>query len=80
MRMEFQWLTDIRITRNNAEKIAGAGRKHWKIENEGFNRQKNWHGYITHACNHGATAMKKKGIKKKQKIYLPNCWQTLDGN
>ena len=58
MRTDFQWLISIRITRKNAEKIARAGRKHWKIENEGFNRQKNWQGDITHACNHDATAMK----------------------
>ncbi len=36
VRMDFQWLTSIRITGNNAEKIAGAGRKRWKIENEGL--------------------------------------------
>lgn len=58
VRTEFQWLTSIRITRKNAEKTAGAGRKRWKIENEGFNRQKNWQGNITHACSHDATAMK----------------------
>lgn len=58
VRTDFQWLTSIRITRNNAEKTAGAGRKRWKIENEGFNRQKNWQGDITHACSHDATAMK----------------------
>ena len=57
-RKEFQWLTDIRITEKNAERIAGAGRKRWKIENEGFNRQKNWQGNITHACSWDATAMK----------------------
>lgn len=58
VRTDFQWLTNIRITRKNAEKIAGAGRKRWKIENEGFNRQKNWQGDITHACSWNATAMK----------------------
>ena len=58
VRTEFQWLTDIGITKKNAEKIAAAGRKRWKIENEGFNRQKNWQGDITHACSHDATAMK----------------------
>ena len=58
MRTEFQWLTSIRITEKNAEKIADAGRKRWKIENEGFNRQKNWQGDITHACSWDATAMK----------------------
>lgn len=58
VRTEFQWLTSIRITPKNAEKTAGAGRKRWKIENEGFNRQKNWQGDITHACSWDATAMK----------------------
>jgi len=58
VRTEFQWLTGIRITEKNAKKIAGAGRKRWKIENEGFNRQKNWQGDITHACSWDATAMK----------------------
>ncbi len=58
MQTRFQWLTGIRITEKNAEKIAGAGRKRWKIENEGFNRQKNWQGDITHACSWDATAMK----------------------
>lgn len=38
VRKEFQWLTSIRITKKNAEKVSGAGRKRWKIENEGFNR------------------------------------------
>lgn len=58
VRTEFQWLTSIRITKKNAEKMASAGRKRWKIENEGFNRQKNWQGDITHACSWNATAMK----------------------
>ena len=57
-RMEFQWLTNLRITEKNAEKIVKAGRKRWKIENEGFNRQKNWQGGITHACSHHTEAMK----------------------
>ena len=39
---EFQWLCSIKISKENAEKMAEAGRKRWKIENEGFNRQKNW--------------------------------------
>lgn len=34
VRTQFQWLTSIRITKKNAEKIAQAGRKRWKIENE----------------------------------------------
>ena len=38
---KFQWITNIKITKKNAEKIASSGRKRWKIENEGFNIQKN---------------------------------------
>ncbi len=55
---EFQWLTSFVITKNNAERIAGIGRKRWKIENEGFNRQKNWQGDITHVCSWNEQAMK----------------------
>lgn len=58
VRKEFQWLTSIGITNRNAEKLAATGRKRWKIENEGFNRQKNWQGDITHACSWNITAMK----------------------
>ena len=58
IRTEFQWLTSIRISKRNAEKVAAAGRKRWKIENEGFNRQKNWQGDITHACSWDKNAMK----------------------
>lgn len=57
--VEFQWLTNIRITVKNAGKIVAAGRKRWKIENEGFNRQKHWQGEVlTHACSWDANAMK----------------------
>ena len=52
---KFQWITNIKITKKNAEKIA---RKSWKIENEGFNRQKNWQGDITHACSFNENAIK----------------------
>ncbi len=58
VKVGFQWLTSIRLTERNAEKVAGAGRKRWKIENEGFNRQKNWQGDITHACSWDERAMK----------------------
>jgi hypothetical protein len=54
----FQWITNIVITKNNAFKIANTGRIRWKIENEGFNRQKNWQGDITHACSWNERALK----------------------
>ena len=55
---EFQWLSSIRITKGNAERMAETGRKRWKIENEGFNRQKNWQGSITHICSWDEQAQK----------------------
>jgi hypothetical protein len=58
IRTEFQWLTSMIITSKNAERLAAIGRKRWKIENEGFNRQKNWQGDITHVCSWNVQAMK----------------------
>ena len=58
IRTEFQWLTSITITKKNAEKMAATGRLRWKIENQGFNRQKNWNGDITHACSWNINALK----------------------
>lgn len=54
----FQWITNIEITQKNALKIAKTGRLRWKIENEGFNRQKNWQADITHACSWNEWALK----------------------
>ena len=54
----FEWITSIEITKGNALRLAGAGRKRWKIENQGFNRQKNWQGNLTHACSHNENAQK----------------------
>lgn len=55
---EFAWITDITITKNNARKIVNAGRNRWKIENQGFNRQKHWQGNIEHACSWNEQAQK----------------------
>lgn len=55
---EFAWITSIEITKNNAKKIVKAGRNRWKIENQGFNRQKHWQGKIEHACSWDACAQK----------------------
>ena len=35
-----------------------AGRNRWKIENQGFNRQKHWQGNIEHACSFQEQAQK----------------------
>ena len=55
---EFKWITNIEITKRNAEKVARAGRLRWKIENQGFNRQKHWQGHLEHACSWNAQAQK----------------------
>ena len=55
---EFAWITSIEITKSNAKKIVRAGRNRWKIENQGFNRQKHWQGNIEHACSFHERAQK----------------------
>ena len=55
---EFAWITNIKITEKNARKIVMAGRNRWKIENQGFNRQKRWQGNIEHACSWNAQAQR----------------------
>lgn len=44
--------------KENAKKIVRAGRNRWKIENQGFNRQKHWQGNIEHACSFQEQAQK----------------------
>lgn len=55
---EFVWITNIEITDKNAQKLVQAGRSRWKIENQGFNRQKRWQGNIEHACSFDEQAQK----------------------
>ena len=55
---EFAWITSIKITNKNAKKLVEAGRNRWKIENQGFNRQKRWQGDIEHACSFHEKAQK----------------------
>lgn len=55
---EFQWLTSLCVSVKNVEKVAATGRLRWKIENQGFNRQKHWNGDITHACSWDSNALK----------------------
>ena len=37
----FRWITNLEINKRNLEELIQAGRWRWKIENEGFNNQKN---------------------------------------
>lgn len=55
---KFTFITNIPITKNNAEKILHGGRSRWKIENEGFNNQKNVKNNIEHLCSKDYIAMK----------------------
>ena len=55
---EFKFITSLKINKTNAKKMVVAGRNRWKIENQGFNRQKNWQGNIEHACSHNERAQK----------------------
>ena len=49
----FTWVTDLKITRDNALQLMKGGRARWKIENETFNTLKN-HGYqFEHNFGHG---------------------------
>lgn len=38
---EFVWITNFNVTNRNVEELGEGGRHRWKIENEGFNDQKN---------------------------------------
>ncbi|HKB42397.1 MAG TPA: hypothetical protein VKD72_38580 [Gemmataceae bacterium] len=37
----FAWITDLKLTATTVERVAASGRAQWRIENEGFNTQKN---------------------------------------
>lgn len=54
----FVFVTNIQFTKRNSLKIVMAGRSRWKIENEGFNNQKNIRYDIEHACCLDYQAMK----------------------
>ena len=54
----FQWITSIRLGKRNLEEMVYAGRGRWKIENEGFNKQKNGIYDIEHLNSYNRTAMK----------------------
>ena len=54
----FQWITNIELTNRNLEEMIGAGRGRWKIENEGFNNQKNGIYDIEHLNSRNSNAMK----------------------
>jgi hypothetical protein len=54
----FQWISSIELTDRNLEEIIVAARGRWKIENEGFNNQKNGLYRIEHLNSKNSNAMK----------------------
>ena len=54
----FQWMTSIELTKRNLGEMTEAGRGRWKIENEGFNNQKNGIYDIEHLNSRNSNAMK----------------------
>ena len=55
---EFVYMTDLPITNKNIENSINLGRKRWKIENEGFNIQKNGTFDIGHLYSKNQVAIK----------------------
>lgn len=55
---EFVYMTDLPITNKNIEESIVLGRKRWKIENEGFNIQKNGTFDIGHLYSKNTIAIK----------------------
>ena len=54
----FTYITNLYIDDDNIKKIIEMGRQRWKIENQGFNNQKNIYFDITHMCSLNYNAMK----------------------
>jgi len=54
----FKYITNLKVTNDNIKSIIFLGRQRWRIENEGFNEQKNGTYNITHLSSRNDTAMK----------------------
>jgi len=54
----FVWITNLPINECNFKEIAKGGRLRWKIENEGFNTQKNGGYNLEHSYSRNETASK----------------------
>ena len=54
----FQWVTNIELSHQTLEEMINAARGRWKIENEGFNNQKNGIYDIEHLNSKNSNAMK----------------------
>lgn len=56
--VNFRWVSNQEVTKRNLEEMICAGRGRWKIENEGFNNQKNGLYRIEHINSRNSNAMK----------------------
>ena len=54
----FNYITDLNVNNHKIEYIVAMGRRRWKIENEGFNEQKNGTFCISHLCSRNENALK----------------------
>ena len=54
----FVWITNLPVNECNFKEIAKGGRLRWKIENEGFNTQKNGGYNLEHSYSRNETASK----------------------
>lgn len=54
----FNYISDLKVNNNNIEFIVAMGRRRWKIENEGFNEQKNGTFRISHLCSRNENALR----------------------
>lgn len=57
-RARFRWISSLELTEKNLEEMIKAARGRWKIENEGFNNQKNGIYRIEHLNSRNSNAMK----------------------
>lgn len=79
---EFQWLISIELTKKNLEEMIEAGCGRWRIENEGFNNQKNGIYDIEHLNSRDSNAMKNLNIPgdftprfRKVETGIPISWE-----
>lgn len=56
--IRFRWISSLELTKRNMEEMILAARGRWKIENEGFNNQKNGLYRIGHLNSYNSNAMK----------------------
>lgn len=54
----FRYVTNLEVNDNTIEEIVKMGRRRWKIENEGFNEQKNGSYCISHLCSYNENAIR----------------------